>query len=668
MSTTTVTAVVCTRNRPHDLERTLQSIAWQTAPCEQILVIDDSDPEGRERTVEIAAEIDAPIKVITKELPGLTASRNLAIELSTGDLTAFFDDDVVLHPAYVAEVRSAFDADPRLAGAGGSVDDDHVYGWRLLRAALRVPGRATGQVYRSGWSTQLPKESSRPVEHLIGCNMVYRTDVLSQYRFDERFAGYGLGEDLEFSHRLHRDGHRLAAVGSARLWHLTAPARQDRAWGYREMVIRPMIAGERFSTSTFLVGALTFVSTNLVRNRERAAGNWLGIRDVIRGRPPRDLQTIRKDGDQHTTPGVAMIGSRGFPGQTGGVERVLEAVGPRIVDRSDTSVRVYCPTWLDYTEPTYRGVELERVAGLRSKYGDTFTRSLRATLREMRSDTRIVHYHSIGSAPLAVLPRLAGKKVVVTVHALDWQRSKWNVAARTFLRFGEWASVRIPHRTVAVGADLAEQLRTSHGREVTYIPNGAEDRTPRDPELILEAGLEPQRYHLFLARLVPEKGVHVLIEAFRRLPDDGTKLAIAGPGWYEPEYEARLHELAGDDPRVVFLGEVDGRLLEELYSNCLAYVLPSEVEGMSLSLLDALAFGCCIISSSIPPNTYLVGDSALIFETGDVDSLEARLREVHGDPELVERLRRSAAARGRRHSWDAIADQWVSLYRELVEA
>jgi glycosyltransferase involved in cell wall biosynthesis len=364
---------------------------------------------------------------------------------------------------------------------------------------------------------------------------------------------------------------------------------------------------------------------------------------------------------------VSMIGSRGFPGQTGGVERVLEAVAPRVVARHDTRVRVYCPDWLDYPDEEYRGVELARVAGLRTKYADTMTRSLQATFRELRNGSDIVHYHSIGSAPLAILPRLFGKKVVVTVHALDWQRSKWNAFARLFLRFGQWASVRFPHRTLVVGEELAEFLTETYGREVIYIPNGAEERVHRPAELIEEFGLEADRYVLFLARLVPEKGVHTLIEAFRALPDDGTKLAIAGPGWFEPEYQDRLRELAGDDPRVVFLGEVDGQLLEELYSNCHTYVLPSEVEGMSLSLLDALAFGCCIITSSITPNARLVGDAGLAFETGDARALEHQLRQVLDDCDLVKKLRESAAIRGRRYTWDTIADDWAEVYEQLLE-
>lgn len=295
MSGLTVSAVICTRNRPVDLRRTLQSLAWQSRPCVEILVVDDSDPERRTETEDICRDVDPEPSILTKDTPGLTASRNLAIDTVRGDITIFFDDDVVLRPDYLAEIVGAFERDPRLAGAGGSIDDDHEYGGRWLRAALMVPGRKTGKVYRSGWSSQLPRASTKRVEHLIGCNMAYRTSVLREYRFNDEFLGYALGEDLELSHRLELDGHRLASVGTARIWHITGSPRLDRAWGYREMVIRPIVSGRRFNRLAFMLSATTFLLTNTIKNRERARGNLAGMRDVLGGRPPRDIQTLRKD-------------------------------------------------------------------------------------------------------------------------------------------------------------------------------------------------------------------------------------------------------------------------------------------------------------------------------------------------------------------------------------
>jgi GT2 family glycosyltransferase len=281
----TATAVICTRNRADDLRRALTSLAWQTEPCSQVIVVDDSDGAHRADVDRVCRETGPRVEVLRKEQPGLTASRNLAVVHAEGDVTMFFDDDVVLHPHYVERMLDAFASSPALAGAGGSIDDDHEYGWQWVRAALMLPGRKTGRVYPSGWSTQLPRGRSGHVEHLMGCNMAYRTALLRRHRFADEFLGYALGEDLELSHRLHLDGHQLAGVGDARCWHLTSLPRHDRAWGYREVAIRPIVGGRRFNRAAFAVSASAFLVSNALRNRERAAGNLRGIRDVLLGRP-----------------------------------------------------------------------------------------------------------------------------------------------------------------------------------------------------------------------------------------------------------------------------------------------------------------------------------------------------------------------------------------------
>lgn len=364
-----------------------------------------------------------------------------------------------------------------------------------------------------------------------------------------------------------------------------------------------------------------------------------------------------------------MIGSRGFPGQPGGVERVLEAVCPRLVGTERAEVSVYCASWLDHEGDRYQGVHLKRVKGLRTKYGDTITRSVIATLRELIGGSDIVHYHSVGSAPLALLPRLFRKRVVVTVHALDSQRSKWNSIGRRFLRFGEWASVRFPHVTVAVGQDIKDYLEREYGRPVVFIPNGAEKQVRVEATTLEERGLVPGKFVLFVGRMVPEKGVHHLIEAFRALPDGvDTQLALTGPIWYETEYHSTLMSLIDDDPRIRFVGQADDALLAELYSTCACFVLPSDVEGMSLSMLDALAFGAPIVTSSIAPNTNLVEDAALVFPAGDANGLRECLEDVLTDPALAADLRDRARERSKFFDWDAIADAWADQYDELMGA
>jgi glycosyltransferase involved in cell wall biosynthesis len=289
-----VSVVICTRNRPQDLERVLQSLSWQHTRYAEVLVIDDSDPERRGETAAVCERSDIPVTVLTKDTPGLTASRNLALSRVSGALTMFLDDDVVLRPDYVAKIVGAFAAHTDLVGATGSTDDDHEYGLTWLRHVLMVPGRPTGQVYPSGWAAQPPRRRTRDVQWLTGCNMTYRTSAVGSDRFNDEFQGYALGEDVEFSHRLHLGGHRLMSVGDAHVWHVTSLPKMDRAWGYREMVIRPIVGGRRFNRFAFLISSFTFLLSNTMTNKERAAGNVLGIRDVLRRRPPRNIQAVRK--------------------------------------------------------------------------------------------------------------------------------------------------------------------------------------------------------------------------------------------------------------------------------------------------------------------------------------------------------------------------------------
>jgi len=365
---------------------------------------------------------------------------------------------------------------------------------------------------------------------------------------------------------------------------------------------------------------------------------------------------------------VAHIGSRGIPGYRGGVERVLEAIAPRMA-RDGYEVTVYRAPWSPYREPTYRGVNLVRVPGVRCKYLDTIVRSVLAAFRELFTQSEIVHIHGSGSAFMALPLRLARKKVVVTVHGLDWQRQKWNALGRFVLRWGEWAAVAFPHRTVVVGEALKRHLESRYHKEVHFIPNGIELREERPADRIEALGLAQRKFVLFLARLVPEKQCHLLVEAFRRLrlEDPEMKLAIAGPSWHSKDYVASLKADIGEDPAIRFLGEVEEDVLEELYSNCYLYVLPSEVEGMSLSLLEALSFGCCVLVSDIPPNRDLVKEAGEHFQTGRVEDLAKKMEGLIRDADRATALRIAAKEwASNAFYWDCIVLQWEALYDDLA--
>jgi glycosyltransferase involved in cell wall biosynthesis len=287
----------------------------------------------------------------------------------------------------------------------------------------------------------------------------------------------------------------------------------------------------------------------------------------------------------------------------------------------------------------------------------------------LRREADIVHYHALGPGLLAWLPRMLGhKRTVVTVHGLDWQREKWGPLARSVLRLGEAASCRLPDRTIVVSRALQAHFRERWGTATTYIPNGITPATAPAPSVLRAAGI-PDSFILFAARLVPEKGLHLLLDAHRRLPEPLRRefpLVVAGDDGFTREYAARLRKQAHAEVR--FLGFVQGPLLAALFAGASVMVLPSSLEGLSITLLEAMANGRCCLVSDIPPNLEAIGDCGGVFASGDVDSLTAEL-------ELLLRNGPQRAAMGARarvrvlasYSWDAVADQTAQLYRDMLE-
>lgn len=360
---------------------------------------------------------------------------------------------------------------------------------------------------------------------------------------------------------------------------------------------------------------------------------------------------------------IAFIGARGVVGTYSGIETYYEEVGSRLAARGH-AVTAYCRSHFTPEIDAYRGIRVRRLPAIRSKHLETMTHSVLSTLHAIRHSFDIIQYHAIGSSALAVLPRLRGSATVVSVRGLDWQRAKWGTGARLFLRASEWASARCPTATVVVSKTLQRHYAATYRRTPHLIPNAVVPCVPRPAERITRFGLRPDGFLLFAGRLSPEKGVHTLLEAFRPLGDRIT-LALAGGTSYSDEYIAALRAAAG--PNVVFLGSVDRETMDELYSNCYAYVLPSVMEGLSISLLEALSHGACIVATDIPENLEVIGAAGLSFPPGDATELRALLARLLDSPDLVRELRCRAAERARTQpDWDDVAAQTEAFYYTLL--
>ncbi|HEX6785620.1 MAG TPA: glycosyltransferase family 4 protein [Acidimicrobiales bacterium] len=369
---------------------------------------------------------------------------------------------------------------------------------------------------------------------------------------------------------------------------------------------------------------------------------------------------------------IAMIGQRGVPATFGGVERHVEELGARLA-ADGHEVVIFCRRGYGDTEPErYRGMRLVHQHTVDSKHLESFVASATATVATVGRGYDVVHYHAVGPGLFSPVVRaLSGARVVQTIHGLDGERAKWGRGASALLRFGTWLSARVPHRTIVVSKSLQDAYRDRYERETVHIVNGTPAVTQRPAAAITERwGLTRGSYVLSVGRLVPEKAPEHLLAAFAEVPGD-TRLVLAGGSSHTDEYVGELHSMAAADPRVIMAGYVFGAELEELYSNAAAFVLPSLLEGLPLTLLEAASYGCSIVASDIPPHVEVVGSSgpgARLFATGDIPALTKAMTEALQAPPDEERAGAEAlSARVRAtYSWDRATSDTEALYAELV--
>ena len=366
---------------------------------------------------------------------------------------------------------------------------------------------------------------------------------------------------------------------------------------------------------------------------------------------------------------VAMIGQKGYPPVHGGIEKHVAELAARLPGHG-FSVEIYSRPHYSALdgESGLPGVTVRRLPSIPTKHLDAISHTVAASFDVLRREAAIVHYHALGPGLLSGVPRWLGRRrTVVTVHGLDWQREKWGPVARGVLRAGEWASAALPDRTIVVSKALAEHYRQSHHRRVDYIPNGIGAPTVRAPEHMGAMGVG-RPFVLFVARLVPEKGCHLLLEAWQGLPADlraAFRLVVAGDAGFTHGYADRLRREAPAD--VLFPGFVNGPRLEELYSAAAVMVLPSTLEGLSISLLEAMSYGRCCLVSDIPPNLEAGGDAAASFRSGDAGDLRRELVALLRDEPRRQRLGLAAQAHAREnYYWDRVAADTAALYRQLL--
>ena len=368
---------------------------------------------------------------------------------------------------------------------------------------------------------------------------------------------------------------------------------------------------------------------------------------------------------------IVMLGHKRIPSREGGIEIVVEELATRMVN---TGHKVTClnragkhvsgKEFETASLTEYKGVRIRKVLTLDKKGLAAMSASVTGAIVAAFGRYDVVHFHAEGPCAMLWLPKLFGKRCIATIHGLDHQRAKWGKFARTYIMLGEKCAAKFADEIIVLSKGVQQYFCETYGRETVFIPNGVSKPEIREAKEITDCfGLEKDSYILFLGRLVPEKGIHYLIEAYRNIKTD-KKLVIAGGVSDSGEYGEELKKLANNHSDIVFTGFVQGRLLEELYSNAYLYVLPSDLEGMPLSLLEAMSYGNCCITSDIEECTAVITDHGVTFPKGNVMALAETLQTLCDDMKIVTKYKEQAAnyITGR-YSWDDVTERTLELYQ-----
>ncbi len=372
---------------------------------------------------------------------------------------------------------------------------------------------------------------------------------------------------------------------------------------------------------------------------------------------------------------IAVIGHKRIPSREGGIEIVVGELSSRMASRGNKVV-VYNRKSehiagkgynADNSLKQWKGVDIKWVPTPNSAKLNAIVYSALATARAVFGKYDIIHFHAEGPAAMVLLAKLFKKKTVVTVHGLDWQRSKWGGFATKFLKFGEKTAAKYADEIIVLSENVKNYFKNTYNRDTNYIPNGIERPDLVSASIIGEKySLKKDGYILYLGRVVPEKGIHYLIEAYNSL-NPSMPLVIAGGASHTVEYENQIHETAKGNKNIIFTGFVQGAELAELYSNAYIYCLPSDLEGMPISLLEAMSYGNCCLTSNIDECTEVCVDNAVYFEKGNAADLRDKLDYLIKNPQIVGSYKEKARDYiCNKYNWDDVCDKTLQLYKNII--
>ncbi len=361
---------------------------------------------------------------------------------------------------------------------------------------------------------------------------------------------------------------------------------------------------------------------------------------------------------------IAIMGIRGIPANYGGFETFAEELSTRLVRRGH-EVTVYGRTnIIRYDQPYYKGVRIRLLPTISHKYLDTVAHTLACTVVDFFEPYDVVFICNSANAIFTIIPRLAGKPVVLNVDGLEWKRKKWNLAGRLFYRVSEVLATFLPTALVSDALAVQRYYRQRFRKETTFIPYGAPEAPVTTTEILQKYGLQPREYVLYVSRMEPENNAHRVVRAFEQVKTD-KKLVMVGDAPYNREYVESLKRTT--DPRIIFTGYVFGQGYRELQSHAYLYIQATEVGGTHPALVEGMGFGNCVLANDVPEHREVLGDAGVYFSPTDEADLVAKLQMLLDRPETTAYYRRIIGERVRsKYCWERITDQYEELFKKAA--
>ena len=364
---------------------------------------------------------------------------------------------------------------------------------------------------------------------------------------------------------------------------------------------------------------------------------------------------------------IAVLGTRGFPGVQGGVEKHCENLYPRLSKKGCEIVVLARKTYIGSNVIDYKGVRVVPLSCPKHKFLEAFLHTFYGVFVAKKIGFDILHIHAIGPSLFVPFARILGLKVVMTNHGPDYKRKKWGRFAKLVLRLGEFLGLTFANKVIAISKNIADEIKMKYHREVAVIPNGVIiAKILKSDNALRKYTLDIEKYILSVGRFVPEKGFHDLLDAFNEIRLDGWKLVIVGRADHEDRYSLNLKEKASKNRNIVLTGFLTGEPLQELYSHAGLFVLPSYYEGLPIVLLEAMSYGLLCLASDIPANREVVGLSEeRFFKAGDVQALAGKIGEFIDRPLTEEERKRQMDMVAEWYNWERIAERTLEVYRRV---